>query len=254
MISMQPGSQSRASEEAAASLRSPSVQTRLEAIRTLRIEGEAGVDSLIIALQDRERSVRLAAARGLREVGDERAVQPLIQALRHGCKARSSSWPTPAGWAALAFVSFFLAVPDTDVTLKSLLAALTTLILILAAAWKSLAEMRERGEARRVFTSALVGIAERCPTPELLKAVPHLHGLALNVVQEERTTRRTTRAAAQRILSLTERVRDLPVASASPEPEGALPLASGPPATDPASLPRASAGEASARMIESRRD
>src|SRR5689334_9289947 len=67
------------------------VEDRVEAARKLRDFGPAAIAPLCAALRDKEDQIRVAAAESLGVVGDERAVQPLVEALRDVLPGRSAA-------------------------------------------------------------------------------------------------------------------------------------------------------------------
>jgi hypothetical protein len=213
--------------------------TRAAAARSLGREGGDAVEALVAALNDEEPVVRRAAARSLGEVGDERAVQPLLTALRAGCVGKSPRKQIIAGVLMLGVGLLFAALAITRITAFKIGAVWW---LFWAGSWiyNYFKGRREAGETYRALTDALVRIAERCPTPELRNAVPDLRAIAADFVQQGRVTRLTTQAAADRIETLTEKLKSMPVASAAPGMNATvLPRAAEAPEPDARTLPLA---------------
>src|SRR5687768_12680906 len=70
-------------EELAVCLWRDPAAARVRAARRLQDYGPLALEPLCGALRDHELNVRVAAAESLGYIGDERAVQPLTEALRH---------------------------------------------------------------------------------------------------------------------------------------------------------------------------
>src|SRR4028118_46108 len=84
-----------------------------DAARPPRAAGRSAVEPLCVALLDRDPTVIIAAAESLGHLGDERAVQPLTEALRDSFIGRSGRKQLVIGVlvlvAAILLVVFFLA-------------------------------------------------------------------------------------------------------------------------------------------------
>jgi len=220
------------------SLRHGPLATRLETARLLRRAGPSAVEPLCFALRDRDLAVRIAAAESLGQVGDARAVQPLMEALRDSFIGRS-------GWQHL-FIGGLMVVA----TILLLLLCMATAILTLSIDPFSLSGSSSKSgdpqsagcpqsALRQAVIRALVHIAERHPAPELRDVLPDLKAMALDVLQQEAGTRAASRDAARRIDALTEKLKSLPVPASMPAMDASeLPRPAGAPSADAKTLPR----------------
>jgi hypothetical protein len=225
-----------------ADLAGASAEARIEAAHKLRLLGAVAMDPLIPALKDKEVKVRVAAAESLGHVGDEKAIQPLTEALRALYPGKS-----PKRWRLMGA---FLAVCTVVFSIAGIVAALVTggLGALLGGAAEMLGSFdgldAKTDNASRAYAEALFRIADRSPTPELRYALPHLREIADDGVLQDKHTRGASRAAARRIQKLTLELDKLPVASAAPRmDEKTLPVAAAAPHSDGETLPRPSAGQ-----------
>jgi hypothetical protein len=88
-------------------------------------------------------------------------------------------------------------------------------------------ERQRRSQLVEAITEALIRIGERDPGPELRQVLPDLRLVTVDVIHHVGRTRTASRAAANRIGQLTDRLQNLPFASTAPaiDPLG-LPLPS----------------------------
>jgi hypothetical protein len=203
-------------------LRDSSPAGRIVAVRELASGGEQALGPLYAALEDRDASVRIAAAQALRDVGDLRAVEPLTRALRACVVARSVHWQLFVGYvlAPVVFIVVFLVWLLAAVASSGGGASGVVGLFKCLGDWYR--DRRERGRPGAAIAEALAAMAERNPAPELRRLIPELQALSVDRLQQERGTRMLSARAARRIADLTEKLRHLPIPA---------------PATDPASLP-----------------
>jgi HEAT repeat protein len=183
---------------------------RLEAVRLLPSFGTTALEPLCTALADRDVGVRTAAAAGLAEVGDARAIRPLAEALKNCFVSRSGCWSLLASFSAAAAGTLLLigAVVTLDVLALTMLFSGGSFSDLLT-------ERKRRSELVEAITNALIRIAERDPNPELRQVLPDLHLVGMDVIQQLGRTRSASRSAANRIGQLTVRLHNLPIASAA---------------------------------------
>lgn len=187
------------------------VAERLEAARLLSSFGPSATEPLCTALTDRDVRVRTAAARSLAEVGDARAIRPLSRALKSCFVRRSGILNLLTGLGAATAGA--LLVVGTIVTLDVL--ALTTLFTG-GSFGELMNERQRRSQLVEAISEALIRIGERDPSPELRQVLPDLRLVAVDVIQQVGRTRTASRDAATRIQQLTDRLHNLPLASAAP--------------------------------------
>lgn len=191
-------------------LASAPLNERLAAAQRLPEFGASASEPLCFALKDRDIRVRTAAATGLAQVGDGRAIRPLADALK-ACFVRRSGLVNLLTGIGV-FVAGTLLVIGSIVTLDPL--AISTLFS--GGSMVELLSARERrSDLVRAITDALVRIGERDPNPELRQALPDLRLVAVDVIQHVGRTRSGSRDAVRRIEELTERLHNLPIASVS---------------------------------------
>lgn len=214
-------------------LRKGATSTRLRAAKSLREYGSWAIESLCLVLQDKDLNVRAAAAESLGHIGDERAIQPLIEALRRCFLGRSVYWQ---------FIVGLLVMPLLILLIVKGMAAAGAVALVGCFSQPFIIDYQERREASKlcqIIVDALVRIAEHCPTPELRAVIPDLRAIAADVLQQEKQARAASRQAAQRIEDLTEQLKNLPLPAAAPAPDAAtLPRAAAAPAPNVEALPR----------------
>jgi len=226
-----------------ASLGAVQTPTREKAACELVAFGSEAIEPLCAALRDRELRVRLAAAKSLGEIGDERAIPALVAALRELFPGQSPRRYRTVG--ILAAVTFPLAMicygvmrlSEWSVPPIGIAIIFGLMVALLAACGprrlRALAELWIPSPSNHdpclVFSQALARIAERCPAPELREALPLLQEIAADGLQQNRRTRADSRKAARRIEELTAQL-------------DALPVIAGAPSMDVDSLPGASSG------------
>src|SRR5438045_661673 len=94
-----PGDNSRkAFEGLCAILREAPSQERVAAAHGLAIHGAPAFGPLCEALRDKDAAVAIAAAEALGQIGDERAIEPLIDVLKSGLTGRSGWRQWWIGW------------------------------------------------------------------------------------------------------------------------------------------------------------
>ena len=220
---------------------------RLHAATALRDYGPCALEPLFQALKDPDARVRVAAAESLGYIGDERAVQPLAEALRAGFVGRSARRQLMIGLLVLAG-GVLLPVAFVWGTIALKFGAGGIGVLIGHLARRLLQYYKQRRAQSRVsqkIAEALARIAERSPTPELRTVLPDLNDMAADLVQQERGARTASRQAAARIESLTERLKSLPMPAAGPGPAtDALPVPASAPVRNADTLPRVHGGSA----------
>lgn len=214
---------------------------RVEAAANLAPYGPAALEPLCRLLEDPDLEVRSAAATALGAAGDERAIQPLMKALRQsfwGGSAWANLWlgvllliGLLIGIAALLFGVFALKVGAT-----------WWIFHIWRIPFGVFRKRREHGRLVDAVTEALVRIAEANPSPELGTVVEDLRGVAADTLQQKPETRELSRRAADRIEALVGDLRSLPVAAAAPHeaPETVLPRPASAPEPEVQVLPRVS--------------
>jgi HEAT repeat protein len=221
-------------EELMTTLATGSAQERSSAAYELRAFGAAAVEPLCAALQDKELPVRLAAVKSLGEVGDERAIQPIVAALREMFPGRSPRRYRTVGILAaitlpLSMVAYgAVQLSEWGVPPQVVTAACAALLALLVAGGRKSLRLislligdptSANSGPCRAYSEALAQIAERCPAPELRKALPALNEIAADALQQSPRTRADSRRAAQRIEELTAQLDSLPVIAAAPSPD-----------------------------------
>lgn len=167
-------------------------------------------------------SVRAAAAEALAEVGDERAIRPLTEALRGCCVTRSALRQIFIGLLVFpaGLVGFVLLL-----LLGLLLGVCPDVGSIGVAVEEYYSQRRLQGTLAASIGTALQRIAERHPGPELRAALPELKAACADLVHQERGTRSACREAARKIEALTEQLKNLPTPASGPTPApAALPV------------------------------
>ncbi len=227
-------------------LREGTIEQRQHAAQVLRDCGAVAVEPLCLALRDKDLNVRVAAAESLGQVGDERAVQALIEALKMCFVRRVARWIRPIRLVVLlACIILLVAAPiggDSYVT------KVTSLVIIIAITWtyvvRYYSQIRSQGKVCQAIVEALTYIAERNPTPELRAALLDLKAIAADGQQQDIHTQSAARQAAQRIETLTEQLKSLPLPAAAPAPDAAtLPRAVDAPEQETERLPRVTVSE-----------
>lgn len=176
------------------------------------------LSALVAALESPQVHVRRAAAEALGELGDTRAVQPLLAALRrcfrHG-NARYQRYIGVAAVAALVILALGLVTGVLAFQAFGVIGGLVNLVASIVRGY--LKRSRANSPVVRAITGALARIAEQNPTPELSTAVADLEAVAADAVHQDRQTRTVSREAAEKIEALTERIKNLPLIAAPPE-------------------------------------
>ncbi len=225
-------------------LREGTTEQRQHAAQALRNYGAAAVEPLCLALRDKDLNVRVVAAESLRQVGDERAVQPLMEALRECFVRRSVRWQIVIGMVVpilqFALIAWALRLEQSGSWLIALILSLATGAAIVIYH----AKYAPRDAVCRAITEALARIAECNPTPELRSIIPDLKAIAADGMNYGKQTRAASRQAAQRIEALTEKLKNLPLPAAAPAPDVAtLPRSVDAPEQETERLPRVTANE-----------
>ncbi|HTE18393.1 MAG TPA: HEAT repeat domain-containing protein [Armatimonadota bacterium] len=218
----------------------PAPVARVDAVRALRERPTEAFVPLCDALRDKDLNVRIAAAEVLGELGDERAVQPLTEALRACFVGRSGRMQVITGvFAFVAAALFFVGIVFGAFSLKFFGCAYFVLQLAAAPGKAYFKRRRSRSPLCHAITEALTRIADRHPTPELRSVLPDLRAVAADSLQQEKGTRAASRAAADRIDALTEKLQSLPLPATTPAPDGAtLPRPADAPTPQVETLPR----------------
>ena len=198
------------------------------------------IEVLCAALEERDQSLRVAAAEALGHIGDERAVRPLTETLRRCFVGGSARRQRVIGVMAVATALVIAAVFGLGLAALKVAVAVSGLVnLVFHIVVHYLKERRSESKLCGAITSALARIAERHPTPELRAVLPDLRAVAADALQHEKETRAASRTAAERIEALTEKLQSLPVPAATPVPDAdVLPRAAQAPTPEVESLPR----------------
>jgi len=169
--------------------------------------------------------IRDYAAQKLGEIGDERALVPLMAAYQRcfpGIAPRK-----------MHLLGRYLVISYGLITLVALWMwtcgkfAVQDILLSGFIAFSMRPSGRCRGEAWRVVLEAIMKVAERSPQPELQRLLPDLQSIAIDRFQVHREAREIARSAADRIQVLTAAIHDLPVpAGAHPPGAESLPVPS----------------------------
>ena len=230
-------------------LREGTTEQRQQAAQALRDYGTAAVEPLCLALRDKDLNVRVVAAESLGQVGDARAVQPLLDALRDCFVFRSSRAHLIIGaicvllagmlWLSAVILTMELGLSVFWRVLIKAVAVMVSLVPCIPLLFKFKATPEEFDRVCQSIIDALKRIAEREPVPELRAAIPDLSCLATDDIYQKRQTRNAAREAAQRIETLTEQLKSLPLPAAAPAPDAAtLPRAVEANAQETERLPR----------------
>ena len=229
-------------EELIRSLDASSSETRAEAARVLRSYGARAVEPLCRALQDQDVNVRIAAAASLGYIGDGRAVQPLTEALRRLFIGQSARWRLTLrnigiGGAVSLGMGFLLGWSIPVGVAAGY--AVHLMLMSYAGRCSDFDGRPSHSGLCHTITEALAQIAEWNASPDMLAVVPDLKAIAADVLREEKQVRITSRQVAERIESLTEKLKSLPVAASTPDADtSALPRPAEAPAPNAETLPR----------------
>lgn len=204
------------------------------------IELPPELNTLVEALESPQVEVRRAAAQALGDLGDTRAVQPLLAALRRCFRGGNARYQRYLGVAAVAVLVVLALGLVTGVVALKAFGAIGGMVNLGAAIVRGyLKRSRANSPVVQAITGALARIAEQNPTPELSTAVADLQAVAADAVHQDRQTRATSREAAEKIEALTERIKNLPLIAAPPERGTAdLPLPAQPAEPTAEELPR----------------
>lgn len=221
---------------------------RVDAVSLLGEHWPESLPHLCRALRGNDEELRLAAVKVLGSVGDARAIEPLLDALRGNCLARSAR--------RQRLVGLLLLVATIGIILGGVVWGIAALkfggfVSIPFHLANGLGRYYENRKKRSVFNGVVVAaleeIASRHPTPELRRVLPELRALSADALQQEASFRVTTREAAARIEALTAEQQGLPLPASIPSGDvGAdvqfLPLPSRSEEPNEATLPRISSG------------
>lgn len=214
---------------------------RQEAVRQLADAGDSTVPALCQLLKHHNFRVREDAAVALGEVGDARAIEPLLDALRE-CFVVRTPW--------LRVVLGILLIPLLALaSVLSLAAIIIVAIVFLFIAvrlgslwefgwlgegvgewllapfkwlWKGVTgpfEWLHRKRSQRtceIIARSLSRIAERHPTPELRNALPDLALVTADFALQSEESRQSAREAVDLIDRLTSKVQSLPRSALQP--------------------------------------
>lgn len=218
-------------------LREGATEQRQVAAKNLRNCGSAAVEPLCLALRDKDLNVRAAAAESLGHIGDERAVQALVEALRGCFIGQSTRWQLVIGGIAILII--LIAAIRMQYPLFGKIGGLLLPLLLVFQMLVYNGKRISQSIMLPAITKALTLIAERTPTPELRNVLPDLKAITADVLQQSKTTRAASRQAAQRIEALTEQLKNLPLPAAAPVPDAdTLPRVADAPAPNVETLPR----------------
>ena len=203
----------------------------------------AVTEPLCVALSDKSGHVRLAAAealgRILKDGGDERAIQPLLKALQACFVKGSARWHLVMGlMATMAFLLLFAGLIWGSVALKTW--GMIQMLLYFFQ-WIGVYYERRRTQSKicQQLLEALANVVERNPAPELRVLLPDLKAISADVIQQGSQTRALSRQAAQKIETLTEQLKHLPLPASAPPPDAAtLPRIADAPTPEVERLPR----------------
>ena len=222
------------------------LQDRDAAVRTAaagalgQIGSTDAVEPLCRLLDDKQGALRVAAAEALGKIGDDRAVQPLMKAMRSCFSGGSARRHLTLGIVVVTLTVIVIAGLFWGLAVAKMAGAFGGLINLAIQAVKGIVKKRSANtEVCRAITEALESIAEREPTPELAAIVPDLRAVAADAIQQAQATRTAAREAADRIETLTQKIKSLPISSVAPGvSEETLPRPADAPAPDTRQLPR----------------
>lgn len=217
----------------------PEKQVRLSSISSVQEADRDAIEPLLQALQDPEMDVRIAAAEALGRVGDARAIQPLVAALRATFGGKSGREFRTAGILLIVGVVVVYIAVQMGLGAAGIGSAGAAMSGGISFIFNAMV-LRRKAQSRmsRAITEALGRIAERDPAPELHALVPDLRAIAADSLQQEKEARAASREAASRIEAVTAKLKDLPLpTSGSASGPEALPRPAGPPAEDGSRFP-----------------
>lgn len=212
------------------SLENHDPEVRAAAAQELRAHPGAATAPRCAALNDPDERVRISAAESLGQLGDPDAIGPLTHALRRSLVGGSGQRQLVAG-LLLMLIVFVLVGGYLWGALVWRMGGVMVISNVFARSVNRLARRRRaRSETCRTISLALARIAEQHPSPQLREIIPELRALAADRIHQDQVARQASREAADRIDSLTERLKSLPVSSSSdPGDSRSLPLVSGNP-------------------------
>jgi HEAT repeat protein len=214
-------------------------EARIQTIRDFADLGPEATEQLLPYLADPVIEVRTAAAEVLGQVGDRRAIQPLLAALRRSFSGDSGRRNRMMGFVAVGvFVLLIILFVIGSALIRG--AAFGGLLnCILQPAIAHFRHRRQQSVFVKAATEALGAIAERHPDVELSTVVDDLRAVADDRLQQNPETREASRRTADRIEALVGDLRSLPVSADAPawNGEGVLPRASTTPQPNPETLP-----------------
>ncbi len=212
-------------------------ECRVSAARDLVLAEMDAVPLLCSLLRDREFEVREAAARSLGWLGDERAVQPLLSALRNSCWRRD-----PRKHLGLGVLKWVVGVATLGIGLKVTHLLVDIQRLISEGAWGMAAAfaaypawvckdfkrgLQQESDWTATAAHALATIARTSPSRELYLAAGLLDELAMDGLHRSRSARKALHTAAEDLRRHAESVHTLPISTTRNAPcNGELPLPS----------------------------
>lgn len=213
------------------SLENHDPEVRAAAAQELQAHPGAATAPLCAALNDPDERVRISAAESLGQLGDPDAIAPLTHALRQSLVGGSGQRQLMAGLLLILIVVVLVG----GYLWGALVWRMGGVMVISNVSARSVNRLARRRRARseicRTISHALARIAEQHPSPQLREVIPELRALAADRIHHDQGARQASREAADRIDTVTERLKSLPVSSSSAPVDGkSLPLASGNPA------------------------
>jgi len=182
-------------------------------------------ESLLKLLDNPYADIREYAARNLGEVGDERALIPLMVAYRRcfpGGVPRKARILGP-----VLVISQCLCAAMTVWQWTSGDFSARDLFSFGFMVFWARSGLQTRGESWRGVLQAIMQVAERNPRPELHRLLPDLQTLATDRILIHPEAREIARTAAERIVAMTATIQDLPLPAVAPaQGSGALPVPS----------------------------
>lgn len=175
----------------------------------IRLQGWGGeaVPSLCEALEQADPRLREVAAESLGDVGDERAVRPLLEALHRTRREIAADQRRTVFLLVLAVLGGL----GTAHWLGIAGFAASPLLVVLAGCGATLDDFRRRGSPLSCrIAEALGRIAERRPAATLRAAIPVLEEVRSSFAQQDSSARDALLGAAHRIDALTAAVKQLP--------------------------------------------
>ncbi|MCS6858960.1 MAG: HEAT repeat domain-containing protein [Abditibacteriales bacterium] len=201
------------------------------------------IEPLCAALSDKSGHVRLAAAealgRILKEHGDASAIEPLLKGLRVCFVKGSARWHLVMGLiTTMALLLLLAGLIGGSVALKTV-GMIQILINLFGWIRVYYEHRRTQSKTCQQLLEALANVVERHPAPELRVLLPDLKAISADVIQQDSQTRAISRQAAQKIATLTEQLKNLPLPASAPAPEAAtLPRVADATTIDVNTLPR----------------